>query len=95
MSAEAPAAAPPSVGAAAKLGDVTTTGPEQPWHRRRAVRLLAVRLAVRAVALAVLVVLLRVLSAEFSAAGAAYIAWIRSLGPAGGPAAFWVVACVF
>lgn len=80
------------------VGDGTPSSPQPPppvWWRRPAVRVLAARLVLRLVTLAVIVVLLRVFSSDFRAAGDAYLDWIRSLGPGGGPAVFWVVACVF
>ena len=79
--------------------DTHTTPPPPaaalPWHRRPAVRWFLARVALRVVVVAVVVVLLREFPGPFHTAGDAYLGWIHSLGPAGGPAAFWFVACLF
>lgn len=68
---------------------------DEPWYKRRAFRVVALRLTLRAVMLGVIIALLRLFSSDFRYAGNAYLKWIESLGPGGGPAVFWVAACAF
>jgi len=74
---------------------VTTVFPSRGWWRSPAARLVAFRVLLRLASLGAIVAVLRSFPQQFKDAGATYIRWIESLGPAGGGATFLAVAVAF
>lgn len=75
--------------------DDTSTKQVLPWYKKPAVRFVIVRVVLRLAMIGVFVAILKIYGATIKAWGEAYLAWIRSLGPVGGPFAFLAVATVF
>lgn len=74
--------------------DTDTPQPEK-WWKRRAVRVIALRLLLRLIALAVFITILRIFGSYFRRWGNVYLDWVHDLGTVTGPVVFLIVAIAF